>query len=280
MSQARTPTQINMLLTTDTLGSIQRHQTASKSNAIVYTPYGYYPFANASPASGFNGYIRYHADMYLLGTGYHRPFSPTLMRFHSPDNLSPFDEGGLNSYCYCFNNPINMKDDTGHIGENFIARRILRIKSYKESYKNKRYNHYKNKLEDLTSKQNDSLSIGLTNEPYNQNTNYHISSINTNGGISPSRMREQWGVFTMLDSETITTKNKIEKYSNDENSQLDAAVDKTLKATFNLVLSSIKTSVTPNSLPVQTVKETRETERSKLGNLLGENRSNKWKEYD
>ncbi|EGH35731.1 hypothetical protein PSYJA_44541, partial [Pseudomonas syringae pv. japonica str. M301072] len=34
---------------------------------------------------------------YLLGNGY-RAFNPVLMRFNSPDSLSPFGEGGVNAY--------------------------------------------------------------------------------------------------------------------------------------------------------------------------------------
>ncbi|AVD81161.1 hypothetical protein C4Q28_02790 [Pseudomonas sp. SWI6] len=36
------------------------------------------------------------------------------MRFHKPDNLSPFGQGGYNAYAYCNCNPINFRDDTGH----------------------------------------------------------------------------------------------------------------------------------------------------------------------
>uniref|UniRef100_UPI00214B5855 RHS repeat-associated core domain-containing protein n=1 Tax=Pseudomonas sp. UMAB-08 TaxID=1365375 RepID=UPI00214B5855 len=51
---------------------------------------------------------------YLLGNGY-RAFNPVLMRFNSPDSLSPFGEGGLNGYAYCGGDPVNYRDPTGHI---------------------------------------------------------------------------------------------------------------------------------------------------------------------
>ncbi len=64
---------------------------------------------------GFNGEQRELATgWYLLGNGY-RAYDPELMRFHCPDNLSPFDAGGLNAYMYCLGNPIGYRDPTGHI---------------------------------------------------------------------------------------------------------------------------------------------------------------------
>ena len=49
-----------------------------------------------------------------------RYYSPELCRFISPDSveyLNPESINGLNLYCYCFNNPIMYKDNSGHYPE-------------------------------------------------------------------------------------------------------------------------------------------------------------------
>lgn len=51
---------------------------------------------------------------YLLGNGY-RAFNPVLMRFHSPDSLSPMGAGGINCYAYCGGDPVNNTDPSGHM---------------------------------------------------------------------------------------------------------------------------------------------------------------------
>lgn len=77
-----------------------------------YSAYGEHFDALAS-LLGFNGEsLDPVSGWYLLGRG-HRAYNPTLMRFLSPDALSPFDSGGINGYAYCQGNPITFRDPTG-----------------------------------------------------------------------------------------------------------------------------------------------------------------------
>lgn len=81
---------------------------------LSYTAYGDSP-ARVSAGLGFNGELRdefMHA--YTLGNG-HRCYCAALMRFFSPDALSPFDKGGVNAYAYCQGDPINHLDPTGGV---------------------------------------------------------------------------------------------------------------------------------------------------------------------
>ena len=104
------------LLATDMQTSVlQSVRTDGTQQALAYTPYGHQKDLKTLPGvCGFNGErpdpLTGH---YLLGQGY-RAFNPVLMRFNSPDNLSPFAEGGINAYGYCGGDPINRVDPTGH----------------------------------------------------------------------------------------------------------------------------------------------------------------------
>ncbi|MFO3720771.1 RHS repeat-associated core domain-containing protein [Pseudomonas sp. HLMP] len=101
------------LFATDLSGSILSVQTHN-THDLSYSPYGYSPLTNRL-LPGFNGERRDRlADGYLLGNGY-RAYSPSLMRFRSPDSWSPFFRGGINSYAYCLGNPVNNGDPSGHI---------------------------------------------------------------------------------------------------------------------------------------------------------------------
>lgn len=79
---------------------------------LTYTAYGYcslYPRMlgfNGERADSITGY-------YLLGNG-RRAFNPILMRFNSPDSMSPFGLGGVNSYSYCLQDPVNYQDPSGN----------------------------------------------------------------------------------------------------------------------------------------------------------------------
>ncbi|WP_225917206.1 MULTISPECIES: RHS repeat-associated core domain-containing protein [Pseudomonas] len=71
---------------------------------------------------------------YLLGNGY-RAYYPTLRRFNSPDNESPFARGWLNAYAFCLCDPINRNDPTGHFFE-FITYAINKL-SVSKTYSGK-----------------------------------------------------------------------------------------------------------------------------------------------
>ncbi|NVN62761.1 RHS repeat-associated core domain-containing protein [Pseudomonas putida] len=85
-------------------GSAPRH--------LAYSPYGYLSIFQA--VLGFNGGRQDPVTgCYLLGNG-RRAFNPSLMRFISPDSMSPFAAGGLNSYVYCLGDPVNREDPSGY----------------------------------------------------------------------------------------------------------------------------------------------------------------------
>ncbi|SEB80712.1 RHS repeat-associated core domain-containing protein [Pseudomonas mohnii] len=117
-----------LLLATDQQRSVLNTLKANhQAQPIAYAPYGHRQATNGwMSLMGFNGErpdpLTGH---YLLGNGY-RAFNPVLMRFNSPDSLSPFGKGGLNSYAYCLGDPINFSDNSGRVPSKFTALYLFR----------------------------------------------------------------------------------------------------------------------------------------------------------
>ncbi|XBG33742.1 RHS repeat-associated core domain-containing protein [Pseudomonas sp. 13.2] len=96
-----------------------------------YSPYGHRPARSESNIPlAFNGESLDSATgCYALGNGY-RLYNPTIERFYSPDNLSPFGKGGLNAYMYCAGDPVNRVDPTGH-----LSFAIIRVGRYRNRHR-------------------------------------------------------------------------------------------------------------------------------------------------
>jgi RHS repeat-associated protein len=120
------------LLATDQQRSVLQTTGPQLLEGIAYTPYGYHPPADVRSLPGFTGERRdQFTGNYHLGQGY-RQFSPRLMRFLRPDRLSPFGEGGLNTYAYCKGNPVNLVDPTGH-APSAVTRLLTDFRNAKKS---------------------------------------------------------------------------------------------------------------------------------------------------
>ena len=96
---------------------MQTIANTTTASHIQYNAYGYTKLLIQGPySSGFNGaYFDIHTHGYHLGQGY-RMYSPALTRFTSPDSLSPFGRGGINTYAYCNGDPVNRIDPHGTAG--------------------------------------------------------------------------------------------------------------------------------------------------------------------
>ena len=118
-------TTATLLLGTDLQRSVLHSLNGAHHYPRAYTPYGHH--RGQQGLLGFNGEA--HDPLtghYLLGNG-HRAYNPVLMRFNSPDTLSPFGAGGLNPYCYCLGDPVNLVDPNGQISFALIAPIVLSV---------------------------------------------------------------------------------------------------------------------------------------------------------
>ncbi|KPW93180.1 RHS repeat-associated core domain-containing protein [Pseudomonas syringae pv. coryli] len=115
---------VTTMIASDLHNSVLHASKDGHQADIAYTPFGHHQAGQTiAELPGFNGE---QADPltghYLLGNGY-RAYNPVLMRFNSPDSMSPFGKGGLNAYAYCVGDPVNRVDPTGHIsiGLSFLS---------------------------------------------------------------------------------------------------------------------------------------------------------------
>ncbi|VVO65785.1 hypothetical protein PS838_01031 [Pseudomonas fluorescens] len=131
------------LLATDHQRSILNALDTNQPNPLAYSPYGHRPAENGLLGLlGFNGERPDPVTgQYHLGNGC-RQFNPVLMRFNSPDSLSPFGEGGLNAYAYCSGDPVNFVDPTGRAG---VLNPFMRLK-----YINSALKHAQKKITPMT----------------------------------------------------------------------------------------------------------------------------------
>ncbi|WP_137939972.1 RHS repeat-associated core domain-containing protein [Chitinivorax sp. B] len=116
----------SLLLGTDRQQSPLSIVSDAQIQQPAFTPYGdSLQLLQSASVLGFNGErIDRVTGCYQLGNGC-RTYNPRLMRFHSPDSLSPFSGGGLNPYAYCLGDPINHVDPTGQLNWKSILGIVL-----------------------------------------------------------------------------------------------------------------------------------------------------------
>lgn len=100
------------LTAADSQNSIVHSSHRNRIQNLTYSAYGH---GHTDLILGYTGQ-RYDrlTNCYHLGNGY-RAFGPQIMRFLSPDSLSPFGNRTFNAYAYCMGDPINRHDPSGHM---------------------------------------------------------------------------------------------------------------------------------------------------------------------
>ena len=105
------------------------------SDGYIKTAYSYSPFGNVSSVGNFEQNFQwssefYDSDLNLVYYNY-RHYSPTTARWLSRDPIE--ERGGLNLYCFCGNNLLNLYDLLGYVGikiEPYQNTNIVKVSPY------------------------------------------------------------------------------------------------------------------------------------------------------
>jgi RHS repeat-associated protein len=188
------------LLATDRQRSVLSVLDASTPHNLAYPPYGYH-----APGGGLLSLLAFNGECpdpvtrhYLLGNGY-RAFNPVLMRFNSPDDLSPFGKGGLNAYAYCLADPVNRSDPNGHwsflTGLRLITRSIQKFVN--------RFNPFKRAAQPTSSARNELVQFSTRNTQRNPAS---LTQPTTQSSvIPPTQMRSTVSQPTSTSTMSIAT---------------------------------------------------------------------------
>ncbi|WP_176511996.1 RHS repeat-associated core domain-containing protein [Pseudomonas faucium] len=146
--------------------SVARLYVTDFANSVMlrsgsYTVYGFLrPHGlGASPLLLYTGQ-RFDnlSGLYFLGNG-HRAFNPSLARFCSADEHSPFGLGGINAYMYCGGDPVNKSDPSGRFGRRLLN--LLKGNGYVKNNKKAKITALKAELDELVKQQDVYTNSGL-----------------------------------------------------------------------------------------------------------------------
>ncbi len=195
------------LLATDQQRSVLHALEGQMQQPMVYAPYGHRTVSSGiAHLPGFNGErLDPVTGHYLLGNGY-RAFNPVLMRFNSPDSLSPFGEGGLNAYAYCVGDPVNRADPSGHLPNwsKVVLRRLGLIKKPASPPVQPRSRSSSTSSStsssSISSTSTSSSSISSTSTSSSSKVSGNISKRSTRRTLSPEETIKQYDRYRTQDS--------------------------------------------------------------------------------
>lgn len=145
----------------DAFGNIVEYRSSS---GILTTSFSYDAFGNASNSSAFafrysTKYFDCESQLYYYG---YRFYSPTLSRWLTRDPIA--EQGGLNLYSFCANNPISRFDPDGHAYFAYRPLDIVIIRDFNVIITSKKQETYKQSLLHVQLYYENGENIGYFND--------------------------------------------------------------------------------------------------------------------